>query len=44
MDFVIVEVIIMVNILLKKEIFLFMLIGFDIFSFDLFVYVRNLFF
>lgn len=44
MDLVIVEAIIMVNISLKKEIPLFMLIGFDIFSFDSFVYGRNPFF
>lgn len=46
MDLVIVEAIIMVNISLKKEIPLFtcMLIGFDIFSFDSFVYARNPFF
>lgn len=43
-DLVIVEAIIMVNISLKKEIPLFMLIGFDIFSFDSFVYARNPFF
>lgn len=44
MDLVIVEAIIMVNISLKKEIPVFMLIGFDIFSFDSFVYARNPFF
>lgn len=44
MDLVIVEAIIMVNISLKKEIPLFMLKGFDIFSFDSFVYARNPFF
>lgn len=43
-DLVIVEAIIMVNISLKKEIPVFMLIGFDIFSFDSFVYARNPFF
>lgn len=44
MDLAIVEAIIMVNISLKKEIPVFMLIGFDIFSFDSFVYARNPFF
>lgn len=37
MDLVIVEAIIMVNISLKKEILVFMLMDFDIFSFDSFV-------